>query len=136
MQTFTPSSATLPRVDIYVYATGNLMQAPLTVQIVELDDEDRPVGVPLFSTDVPANTATDARGAVSLYPNLSGLDRERQYGLLLKSPGAAGGGNAWGFGYSDANLYALGFERVSNDHGATWTTEVSGNRDLQFVTYR
>ncbi len=134
LQLFKPSTSNLPQVDFYTFKVGS-PAGPLTVQIVSLDGSDNPSGI-LYTTDIPAASVSASLGAINIYPNLTNLTAGTKYGVLIKSANSVDGDNSYGFGYSDSNPYADGYQKYSNNAGSSWTTESSGNRDLKFTTYK
>ncbi|GGA35856.1 discoidin domain-containing protein [Paenibacillus physcomitrellae] len=140
MQTFTLTQPELPRLDVYLYESyaSKVPEDTLYVDVVELDSNGNPVKK-LFSSALNPNNIPGAPAPYAVYPRLTGLDTNKQYGFILRSPGTLEDGsttNKYGFAYSDDNTYAGGYERLSTDGGLTWSTESGGNRDLRFTVYK
>lgn len=136
MQVFKPSTATIPRIDVYAYKNGT-PAGSLDIDIVSLDANYNPTATIFSATVIPVNFQTSL-SAIPIYTNLTGLTANGNYGIILKSAKTADNGtnNCYGFGYNDSNPYANGFERLSTDGGLTWSTENSGARDLKFTVYK
>ncbi|OPH60283.1 coagulation factor 5/8 type domain-containing protein [Paenibacillus ferrarius] len=136
MQVFKPSTTNVPRIDIYSYKNGS-PKGPLTIDIVALDASLNPTSRLFTTTILPVNFPTTV-SLIPIYTRLTGLTANGNYGIILRSPSTveSAANNYFGMAYSDSNPYANGMERLSIDGGVTWTTENSGNRDLQFTVYK
>jgi hypothetical protein len=119
----------LPRVDFYTFKTAGASSS-LRIKIMAVDASDNPTGSALFSTDVLASGIPTSLGSVIIYPNLTTLTAGAKYAIVLSSTGS----DNFGFGYTDSNPYANGYQRYSSNSGGTWTSESS--RDLKFATYK
>lgn len=140
MQTFTITSSNLPKIDLYLYESyvNAVPKDNYYIDIVQLDANNNPVQklftASLYSSNIPGSPAP-----YSIYPRLTGLDTTKKYGIILRSPGSLDDGstnNKFGFAYSDSNPYPGGFERLSTNGGASWSTENNGGRDLIFTVYK
>jgi alpha-L-rhamnosidase len=129
MQIFKPSTSNLPRVDFYTFKSGSPASS-LRIRIMAVDASDNPTGSALFSVDVPASSIPASLGPVIIYPNLTTLTAGAKYAIVLSSTGS----DSFGFGYTDSNPYANGYQRYSSNSGGAWTSESS--RDLKFATYK
>lgn len=129
MQIFKPSTSTLPQVDFYTYKSAGASSS-LRIRVMAVDTNDNPTGTALFSADVPASSIPTSLGCVSIYPNLTNLTAGAKYAIVLNSTGS----DNFGFGYTDSNPYANGYQRYSSNSGGSWTSESS--RDLKFATYK
>ncbi|OCT10640.1 coagulation factor 5/8 type domain-containing protein [Paenibacillus pectinilyticus] len=140
MQTFSLTSSSLPRIDMYLYESyvSKVPEDNLYIDIVKLDVNNNPVQK-LFTAALPSNNIPGAATPYAIYPKLTGLDTTQKYGIILRSPASLDDGstnNKYGFAYNDSNTYTGGVERVSTNGGTTWSTENSGNRDLIFTIYK
>ncbi len=135
MQTFTPTSVSLNRLDLWTYRNGNPVSG-FTVSITTVDGANNPV-TPLYTTTLPASALTPATngGWLVVYPRLTNLTPGQHYALVLASPASLSNGStdAFGWAYNDGNVYAGGVERYSTNTGASWTSEA--NRSIKFITY-
>ncbi|TFE28610.1 discoidin domain-containing protein [Cohnella luojiensis] len=140
MQTFTLTQPSLPKMDVYLYESyvNKEPEDNLYLDIVLLDASNFPTQK-LFSAALHPSNVPGSATPYSIYPRLTGLDTTKKYGLIFRSPltvDDSSTNNKYGFGYSDSNPYAGGFERLSTNGGTSWSTESSGNRDLIFTIYK
>ncbi|SDW47288.1 discoidin domain-containing protein [Paenibacillus sp. CF384] len=137
MQTFTLTSRSLPKLDVYYYESyvSKVPEDNLYIDIVELDSNLRPAKK-LFTAAVPPYNLMGSPQPYSIYPRLSGLDTAKKYGFILRSPNTLDDGstdNKYGFGYS-SDVYAGGIAQYSGDGGQTWSPQT--DTDLIFTIYQ
>ena len=130
LQTFTVSSSTLSRFDIWTRRPSS-NAGDLTLKIYAVNALDNPIGPALWTSTLNPSIIPAAFGWLYSYPNLTGLTVGGKYAFILTSPTSSG---SYGWAYRDDNPIASGLERYSTDGGATWTTEAA--RDLKFIAYR
>jgi hypothetical protein len=133
LQTFTPSSTTLPEVDIWTEKSGT-PAGDLVVKVFAVDGSNNPTGAALYTKSINPALVSTSFGWLRIYPNLTGLTSGGHYAFVLSSPSTTGVANAYGWAYNDSNLYGSGVERYSTDGGSLWTSETS--RSLKFITYK
>ncbi|MCJ8010432.1 discoidin domain-containing protein [Paenibacillus sp. KQZ6P-2] len=137
MQVFELKHSDLPKLDIHIYESyrNAIPKDAYYFDLVTLDDNYNPVET-IFSASLPPYNIPGSITPYSIYPKLTGLDVNKKYGLILKSPKSEyteSTDNNYGFAYSDNNPYQEGFAQVSLDGGQTWIAEK--NRDLLFTVY-
>ena len=137
MQVFELQHTDLPRLDVHIYESykNAVPKDAYYFDIVTLDEQLNPVET-IFSASLPPYNIPGSVTPYSIYPKLTGLDVNKKYGLILKSPKSEyteSTDNNYGFAYSDDNPYAGGFAKVYLDGGQTWSDEA--NRDLLFTIY-
>ncbi|MCM3626140.1 discoidin domain-containing protein [Paenibacillus glycanilyticus] len=138
MQTFTLTSGNLPKLDVYYYESyvNKMPEDNLYLDIVELDANLKPVKK-LFTAAIPPYNILGSPQPYSIYPRLKGLDVNKKYGLIYRSPNALDDGstdNKYGFGYVNQDIYAGGIAQYSNDGGTTWQQQP--DTDFIFTIYK
>jgi|GEM_PF-5477465 len=134
MQSFRVPTGSLSQLDLWTYRTGAATGC-LFLQVVELDATNQ-VARTLFTGAIPPGSVTTTGDWVSIFPGLSGLDPNRQYGVLISSPYQVPGTANYGIGYNDQGLYPEGGEFYSVDAGGIQRgPEASRKRSLRFRTF-
>ncbi|CAN5488712.1 hypothetical protein BH10ACT7_BH10ACT7_29710 [soil metagenome] len=134
VQPFTVAGTTLPELKVWSYKQGT-PAGPLEIRVYALDGSNRPTGLALSTSVLTPSEVSTTPGWITVEPGLTNLTPGGKYGIVLASQksAAGGGSNAYGWGYSDANLYPSHAQSYTTNGGASWTTEA--NRSLKFITY-
>ncbi|MBO7742972.1 discoidin domain-containing protein [Paenibacillus sp. MWE-103] len=138
MQTFSLTSGSLPKLDVYFYESyvNKLPEDNLYIDIVELDAGLKPAKT-LFTTAIPPYNIVGSPQPYSIFPRLTGLDASKKYGLIFRSPNAKDDGstdNKYGLGYVNQDVYAGGIAQYSGDGGQTWQQQP--DTDYIFTIYK
>lgn len=137
LQTFTLSHSDLPRVDFWL-SESYVSAVPadnLRLQIVELDAQSHPQKV-LFAASLPPFNLPAKPAIYSVFPQLTGLERGKEYGLMFSSEGSRyepSGQNSYEVLTGKDNPWTAGKLLRSTDSGKTWQAEPE--QDLLFTLY-
>jgi len=118
-QTFTAAkSGTLTRISFATFQTS-YPDAGLSVEVFELSNAGQPTGKALASVTLPVDSISwSARNAI-VNPNIPVIAGKR-YAVVIKSAATKG---CYGFAYSDVLTDPNNVASISNDGGATFSTE-------------
>lgn len=107
---------------------NNDPDAGLQIELFEAGDSLKPVGEPLSSTLVPADSIGWAPKNITITPKIPVI-RGKRYCIVVSSTSSAG---CYGYAYNDFAPYPGGGETYSVDGGKNYSVEK--NRSLKFQT--